>query len=92
MFVIVFMFFSFFPAELILVGCADREEQRTCGESPSPDSRSVSYNFISFLVWPSVTSRYGKSFLAVHRCTAGNPARGYAENAERTVDYADLTE
>src|SRR4029077_2954000 len=31
------------------------------------------------------------SFPAIHRCTAGNPARGYAESLEvmKTTDYAD---
>jgi hypothetical protein len=31
------------------------------------------------LFWPSLTSRPGRSFLAVHPCTAGNPAKGYAK-------------
>jgi hypothetical protein len=40
----------------------------------------LSASFSSFFwFWPSLISRPEKSFLAVRRCTAGNPARGYAE-------------
>src|SRR5207244_3709384 len=36
----------------------------------------------SFLLfWPSLISHREKSVLAVHRCTAGNPEKGYAEDA-----------
>jgi hypothetical protein len=42
-------------------------------------------NFLLFVVWPSLISQYEKTVLAVHRCTAGNSARRYAESSSWLV-------
>ena len=49
-------------------------------------------NFVS-LFWPSVISHRENSFPAIHRCTAGNPERGYAENLRAAlIRYAVNTQ
>src|SRR5439155_5217677 len=67
------------------VGVADAEDAEPIAKQPSTSRIVVNvmfrffiFNFL-FVVWLSATSRYGRSHLAVHRCTAGNAAQGYAE-------------
>src|SRR5207253_11016496 len=38
------------------------------------------WNFFFLLFWPSLAPHPEKPFLAVHRCTAGNPVKSYAGN------------
>jgi len=37
-------------------------------------------------------SHLDQPFLTLHSCTVRNPAEGYAENAETTADYTDVTD
>src|SRR5213592_2520779 len=63
------------------VGVADAEGAEPIAKQPSTSRIVVNVMFpFVCLFWPSLASRRGKSLLAVHPCTAGNPARGYAEN------------
>jgi len=71
---------------------ADTEGTEPIAKQPSTSRIVVNVMFRFFifnfllLFWPSLISRYGKSFLAVHPCTAGNPARGYAEKVKKMLN------